>query len=82
MSWETTDVLSADTTDVLSADTTDVLSADTTDVLSADTTQCWSPGIGPQDVSVCVCKALATPEAKKVRPLEIIIPTKPKLTEK
>ena len=37
MSWETTDVLSADTTDVLSADTTDVLSADTTDVLSADT---------------------------------------------
>ena len=38
MSWETTDVLSADTTDVLSADTTDVLSADTTDVLSADTT--------------------------------------------
>ena len=29
MSWETTDVLSADTTDVLSADTTDVLSADT-----------------------------------------------------
>ena len=37
MSWETTDVFSADTTDVLSADTTDVLPADTTDVLSADT---------------------------------------------
>ena len=39
MSWETTDVLSADTTDVLSADTADVLPADTTDVLSADTTR-------------------------------------------
>ena len=39
MSWETTDVLSADTTDVLLADTTDVLSADTTDVLSADRNQ-------------------------------------------
>ena len=38
MSWETTDVLSADTPDVLSADTIDVLPADTTDVLSADTT--------------------------------------------
>ena len=37
MSWETTDVLSADTTDVLSADTIDVVSADTTDVMSADT---------------------------------------------
>ena len=38
MSWQTTDVLSADATDRLSADTTDVLPADTTDVLSADTT--------------------------------------------
>ena len=38
MSWETTDVLSADTTDVVSADATDVPPADTTDVLSADTT--------------------------------------------
>ena len=45
MSWETTDVLSADTTDVLSADTTDVLSADTTDVLSADTEKvCFGVG--------------------------------------
>ena len=44
MSWETTDVLSADTTDVLSADTTDVLSADTTDVLSADIANCCSVG--------------------------------------
>ena len=43
MSWETTDVLSADTTDVLSADTTDVLSADTTDVLSADTSNSGKP---------------------------------------
>ena len=56
MSWETTDVLSADTTDVVSADTTDVLSADTTDVLSADTSnsgnattwfcQIWHPQNG------------------------------------
>ena len=48
MSWETTDVLSADTTDVLSADTTDVLSADTTDVLSADTSpsEIPHPGFG------------------------------------
>ena len=30
MSWETTDVLSADTTNVLSTDTTDVFSADIT----------------------------------------------------
>ena len=36
MSWETTDVVSADTTDVLAADTTDVLPADTTHVLPAD----------------------------------------------
>ena len=36
ISWEATDVLSADTTDALSADTTNVLLADTTDVLSAD----------------------------------------------
>ena len=46
MSWETTDVLSADTTDVLSADTTDVLPADTTDVLSADTTGLSSANTG------------------------------------
>ena len=54
MSWETTDVVSADTTDVLSADTTDVLSADTTDVLSADTSKFWEchnlllPDLAPQ----------------------------------
>ena len=36
MSWETTDVVSADTTDVLAADTRDVLPADTTHVLPAD----------------------------------------------
>ena len=41
MSWETTDVWSADTTDVLSADTTDVLFADITDGLS---TACFSVG--------------------------------------
>ena len=82
MSWETTDVLSADTTDVLSADTTDVLSADTTDVLSADRAKCWSPGIGPQGVTVHICKALAAPEAKQVRPFEITIPTNQKLANK
>ena len=49
MSWETTDVLSADTTDVLSADTTNV---DTTDVLSADTT----------DVSSAAARNLCAPE--------------------
>ena len=38
MSWETTDVLSADTTDVLSADTTDVLSADTLNLCAPETT--------------------------------------------
>ena len=46
MSWETTDVLSADTTDVLSADPTDVLSADTTNGLS---TPCSSVGVWSGD---------------------------------
>ena len=65
MSWEATDVLSADTTDVLSADTTDVLSADTTDGLSTPCSSVGGPGIGPQSVSSGVCEALAAPEAKK-----------------
>ena len=46
MSWETTDVLSADTTDVLSANTRDGLSADTTDVLSAVTSNSGKPTPG------------------------------------
>ena len=80
MSWETTNVLSADTTDVLSADTTDVLSADTTDGLS---TPCSSVG-GSLRLVLRVClgafvRVWLHLRLKKERPFEIIIPTNPKL---
>ena len=79
MSWETTDVLSADTIDVLSADTTDVLSADTTDGLS---TPCSNVGGLELVPRMCLCAFVRHwlhQRLKKERPFEIIIPTNPNL---
>ena len=79
MSWETTDVLSADTTDVLSADTTDVLPADTTDGLS---TPCLTVGGLGLVLRVCLgafARRWTHQRLKKERPFEKIFPTNPKL---
>ena len=79
MSWETTDVLSADTTDVLSADTTDVLSADTTDGLSTPCSSVRGLGVVRRMCPCAFVRHWLHQKLKKERPFEIIIPTNPKL---
>ena len=74
MSWETTDVLSADTTDVLSADTTDVADKRCCRCCNRWIVYRHNTMLEAWDLS-CVCEGVATPEAKKVRPQDIIFPT-------